>query len=542
MGGFVGRTDKLERLKQKIFKTNGRRIVSVLGLGGVGKSRLALELAYQIKSEHPQHSVFWIQAAEQLTFEKDILEIGKKLGIPGIEDDKADIKTLVKQRLSNQPEEKWFLVLDNADDEALWGKRSDSSPQGFSLVDHLPRTTNGSILITTRSRYVANSLAGKEVIELLALSRDEAAEMFTKRLETPHLAADRAILSTLLEKLTYLPLAIVQAASFMNMTQRPVQTYLELLDTSEVGVIKLLSKDFGDPSRYPNAINPVANTWLISFKRIRNYHPLAAAFLSSMACLHEKGIPRSLLPEAGSEIDEIDIIDAVAVLTGYSFVTRQTGSGITSVGELYDMHRLVQLAARNWLKMEGLLIGRTKVCITHMAQIFPTRDHKHKSIWTLYLPHAQRLCVDSYVEEISERYDLLEKMGLCLVVDGKYTEAVKMHTATVQFREDTLGASEKETLSAYNNLGEALNWKGNWSMAEEFLQQAVNGQLETLGPEDPSTLTSRANLASTYRNQGRWTQAEELEVQVMETRRRVLGAEYPFTLTSMANLASTYRN
>jgi hypothetical protein len=247
-------------------------------------------------------------------------------------------------------------------------------------------TTNGSILITTRSRHVANSLAGKDVIELLALSRDEAAEMFTKRLETPHLAAERDARSTLLEKLADLPLAIVQAASFINMTQWPVQTYLELLDTCEVGVIKLLSKYFGDPSRYPNSINPVANTWLISFERIRKYNPLAAAFLSSMACLHEKGIPRSLLPDASSEIDEVDIIDAVAVLTGYSFVTRQAGCGITNVGELYDLHRLVQLAARSWLKMEGLLLGRTKVCITHVAQLFPTRDHEHKSTWALYLP------------------------------------------------------------------------------------------------------------------------------------------------------------
>jgi ABC-type branched-subunit amino acid transport system ATPase component len=58
MSGFVGRTDQLQRLKQKVFETDSRRIMSVLGLGGVGKSRLALELIYQIKSEHPLHSIF----------------------------------------------------------------------------------------------------------------------------------------------------------------------------------------------------------------------------------------------------------------------------------------------------------------------------------------------------------------------------------------------------------------------------------------------------------------------------------------------------
>lgn len=188
-------------------------------LGGVGKSRLALELVDRIHSEHPQHSIFWIQAADQLTFEKDVLEIGKKLRIPGIEDEKADIKSLVKQRLSNSSAGRWVLILDNADDELLWGKRSDLRQQIFSLVDSLPRTTNGSILIITRTRGVASFLAGKEVIALKAMSPDEAAEMFKNRLETPDLASDRTSLSTLLERLAHLPLVIVQAASYINMTQ-----------------------------------------------------------------------------------------------------------------------------------------------------------------------------------------------------------------------------------------------------------------------------------------------------------------------------------
>jgi hypothetical protein len=139
-----------------------------------------------------------------------------------------------------------------------------------------------------------------------------------------------------MENLAYLPLAIVQAASFINMTNQLVQTYLKLLNKPEDEVIKLLSKDFGDPSRSPNAKNPVATTWLISFDHIRQHHSLAAKFLSSMACFHEKGIPQSLLSEADSEID---IIDAIAVLTEYSFVRRQTGSSeLTDFDELYELH------------------------------------------------------------------------------------------------------------------------------------------------------------------------------------------------------------
>ncbi|KIX06336.1 uncharacterized protein Z518_04312 [Rhinocladiella mackenziei CBS 650.93] len=457
LSGFVGRTKELERLKRQISDPSSWGIVSILGLGGVGKSRLALELAYQIRSKHPEYSIFWIEAVEQLTVEKSMLEIGKRLGIPGIEDEKADIKSLFKQRLSRSPLEKWLLILDNADDELLWGKPTGPMSSAVTLVEYLPKTTHGSIIVTTRTRQVASFLAGKEVIELREMSPPEGVEMFTKSLERPELAIDGPAISTLLEKLAYLPLAIIQAASFINMTQRPVQTYLKLLDQSEEDVIQLLSKDFGDPTRYSNAKNPVATTWLISFNHIRQYHQHAAEFLSVMACFHEKNIPRSLLPDANSEMQTID---AIAVLTGYSFVRRLAeNNNATDDEEYYDLHRLVRLAARNWLKMDGCLFDWTKVSISHVAELFPTRDHRHKKTWTVYLPHAQQLCDDSGVRDLHERYRLLEKMGLCFVVDGKYDEAVLAHTAVVKWRESSPETSEEQILTAYNNLGEAFNWK-----------------------------------------------------------------------------------
>ncbi|RMZ89583.1 hypothetical protein DV736_g3190, partial [Chaetothyriales sp. CBS 134916] len=528
----------MERLKQRILDRTSHGIVSILGLGGVGKSRLALELIHQLKPEYSRQSYFWVEATDQLSFERDILEIGKKLGIPGIEDSKADAKTLVKQWLCNVLEDRWLLVLDNADDEAIWGARSNPPDQTSTLAGFLPSSINGSIIITTRSRRVANCLAGKEVIQLPTMSREEARKILTNTLEKPETAADENLTSVLLEKLTYLPLAIIQAATYINMTQEPMKIYLELLNEPEEEIIKLLSDDFGDRSRYSSAHNAVATTWLVSFNQIRKYHPLAAKLLSFMACLHEKNIPRSLLPEISSKKDAID---AFATLQGYSFVIRQTrDEGETRYEVLYDMHRLVYLAARNWLRREGSLCDWTKSSLRRMAELFPTRDHRHKDIWTIYLPHAERLCEDAEVVDLPERYDVLEKMGLCFVVDGKYDAAVKVHTAVVQWRERGSGTSEERILEAYNNLGEALQWSGDLARSATYLQKAVRRQEEVLGAEHPSTLTSMANLASTFWNQGRWKEAEAQEVQVMETRSKVLGAEHPDTLTSMANLASIY--
>ena len=541
--GFVGRTDELKILKQKVSQPDSRRVVSVLGLGGVGKSRLALELAYQIQLEQPEHSIIWVQATDQLTFEKNMLEIGKKFKIPGIEDEKADVKELVKHHLSDSAVGEWLMILDNADDEDIWGRQSPSNDPESRLVDFLPRTASGSILITTRTRLVATYLAGKEVIELKAMSSGEASQMLTDGLERPEMTADHDITLKLLDTLACLPLAIAQPAAYMNMTQQPVRTYLQLLDEAETDVIELLSEDFGDPSRYPGAKNPVATTWLISFELIKKRHELAAKYLSTMACLHEKNIPLSLLPEASSKKKELD---AISVLKGYSFLTEQTrGSGSDNREILYDMHRLVHLATRNWLKNDGLLNGMVKDCLTRVARLFPAPLLEHRDMWRLYIPHCQRICEGSTVEDITERYYLLEKMGLCFVVDGHYKDAVRMHTAVVTWRERNTGTSDEgelQVLQAYNNLGTALTFQGDYPEAEKYLQQAFEMRRNLLGQHHPDTLISQANLALTYWHQGRCNEAEELEVQVMEMRKRVLGQEHPATLFSHANLAFTYAN
>ena len=214
----------------------------------------------------------------------------------------------------------------------------------------------------------------------------------------------------------------------------------------------------------------------------------------------------------------------------------------TSPDPLYDMHRLVHLSTRNWLKMNESLLNCTQTAIGRLCKLFPTRKHENKDKWTLYMPHAQYLCASTLSEDFNERYILLQKLGLCLVIDGKYKEAVRIHSSVVRWREKELGNMNESTLDAYDDLGEALRDLGHWIEAEKYQKKALDGQRAKLGVEHPSTLTSMANLASTYRNQGRWKEAEELEVQVMETRKRVLGQEHPSTLTSMANLASTYRN
>jgi tetratricopeptide (TPR) repeat protein len=316
-----------------------------------------------------------------------------------------------------------------------------------------------------------------------------------------------------------------------------IQVYLELLNDTEENVINLLSEDFGDKVGYKEAQNPVASTWLISFEQIRLHCPQAADYLSFMLSLNEKNIPQSLWPDAPSRKM---MTDATGTLTGYSFLRKQNEDH--AIGPLYDMHRLVRLATRNWLRNQNTLQNWTEITMKRVAELFPTEDHKNKEKWTLYMPHAQTLCAYDISGDLEERYFLLQKMGQCLLADGKYNEAVKIHYFVVLWMEKMLGCLHEDTLKSYDNLGEALSTQGHWREAERYHKQGYKGQKEKLGLDHPDTLTTMSNLASTYWNQGRWKEAEELEEQVMGLRKRVLGAEHPDALTSMANLAVTYRD
>ena len=113
----------------------------------------------------------------------------------------------------------------------------------------------------------------------------------------------------------------------------------------------LLSKDFEDRGRYKNVKNPIATTWLISFRQILNCDSLAADYLRIMSCLVEEDIPYSLLPPA----TKARKTEAIGTLTAYAFITQRKGQNS------YDIHRLVQLAVRNWLKEQGEFVNNERL-------------------------------------------------------------------------------------------------------------------------------------------------------------------------------------
>jgi hypothetical protein len=175
---FIGRYSELEELLAKLiaedFEDDCQR-VAIAGLGGVGKTQIALEAAFRIQKESPNHSVFWISAMSTASFEEGFHKIGQALQIPGINEDKADIKLLVKTFLSQESAGRWLLIIDNADDiEMLYSRADESNESSPTLVDYLPFSRKGSILFTTRNLEAAVKQAGVDVIIVKEMSEDES--------------------------------------------------------------------------------------------------------------------------------------------------------------------------------------------------------------------------------------------------------------------------------------------------------------------------------------------------------------------------------
>ena len=167
---FVGRDAHLEELMTKLHPLNYEddcQRVAIADLGGIGKTQIALEAAFRIQAKYPHQSVFWVPAIDTTSFERAYREIGQKLRIAGINDDKADVKSLVKVSLSLESTGSWLLIVDNADDlDMLYdrGNEDNGSADSLALADYLPFSRKGSILFTTRNHKVAVKHAEVNVI------------------------------------------------------------------------------------------------------------------------------------------------------------------------------------------------------------------------------------------------------------------------------------------------------------------------------------------------------------------------------------------
>ncbi|KAJ5851796.1 FabD/lysophospholipase-like protein [Penicillium soppii] len=526
---FTGRGELISDLTQKLEqKSDVTTKIAIMGLGGVGKTQLVLELAHRMQE---QCAVCWIPVNSLANLQLSYRKVAQNLRLPGCDEIGVDILELVQTYFSDETIGPWLLILDNADDIDLWTSPLTSEAGAKRLIDYMPRSRHGAIIWTTRDRKLATGVARENVVCVQQMDEFGASEMMQKYLIYPsRIEKDDCLLPGLLRKLTYLPLAIVQAAAYINVTGESLKNYEALLSNQDDEAVELLSEHFEDDGRYADMENAVAKTWLISFEQIRRRSSLAFEYLGFMACVDPKDIPSSLLPPSES-LSLKQQSDAIGILDSFSFITRHED------GLAFDIHRLVHLVTRGWLKRNGELSAYHKQAVVRLSKLLSDTRQTNRIYWRLYIAHAQH-AVGGDNECSRERVNLAQKCGDCLEFDGRYREAETMYQIVLEYREGVLGPEHPDTLTSVSNLGLVLNSQGKYEEAEAMHRRDLEGSEKILGPEHPHTLASVNNLGSVLDSQGKYEEAEAMHRRALQDREIVLGPEHPHTLASVNNLGS----
>ncbi|KAL2199927.1 P-loop containing nucleoside triphosphate hydrolase protein [Corynascus similis CBS 632.67] len=360
---FVGRYDILEKLKDQLGhrqpQSKWHLRAALYGLGGIGKTQIALAYAYWLREECPDVSVFWVHASNAARFHESYASMALECQVPGYDDPKTNVLALVKRWLERKERGRWLMVLDNADDARLF-----SGSAGFG--QHIPECAHGSILVTTGNKEVGSRLTRSgRLIDVKKMDDSESKELLEKKLEEDRI--DPSDLSTLSSRLEHLPLALVQAAAFMQEKSVPISRYLELLDNSDQDLVDLLSQDFETIGRDSETPRAVAETWILSFDQIQRQNTFAGELLSLMGLLDRHAIPLEFLSSYSKQQSEqqargeVQLTEALGVLKAFSFVVEEKNHGV-------DMHRLVQLVTRKWLVKKGRMrrfAGRALLAVSH---------------------------------------------------------------------------------------------------------------------------------------------------------------------------------
>jgi len=394
----------------------------------------------------------------------------------------TDIVQLVNSWLQSNECGYWLMIFDSADshsslikafaiDQDLSGV---STLANESLAHMQPRSPMGAILVTTRNKNLALDSTGTS-LEVPLMDDVEANKLVNAKLQ--HLHPNQSEVHSLVALLEYLPLALVQAAAYIQKTTITIQKYIQLYNRDEVTQIRLLERNFSDLERDQNAENAVLKTWILSFEQIKLEDPKAANLLSIMSFLDAESIPESLLQV---EIpDSLDLIDALALLKAFALVTSSGND------ETFDMHRMVQSSMQRWLET----CQESSFWTDRALEMLETAYHRlMNDTWydkkvAEYYPHTiAALAVKSRptLESRKSRATLWQMAGASLSSNFQKAKAHQAYLQAIRLCTDLFGDSDLGTLLVVNMAGRNLQYLADrddryMQEAKELLLRASNG-------------------------------------------------------------------
>ncbi|VTT60621.1 unnamed protein product [Fusarium fujikuroi] len=531
---FIGRERVIADLRRLLFTDPDGQRVALYGLGGVGKTQIAIELAHIVKKQDQadqvgrNYSVIWMPALSMASFEQACTKMISEFGIKRANDE--DPKETFRRFLNSEKAGKWFLIIDNADKiETLYG-----TTEALGGIDKfIPESENGCILYTTRSREVAISVAQDNVVKLSEMDDKDAKALLQGSLIEKDQMQDTALVDELLHKLAYLPLAITQASAYMKVNEVSVKEYLHLLQKTNQDKVELLSCGFRDSTHYDASQGAVATTWVVSFQQIHSLHKDAATILSFTACLEPKAIPRALLPPLDSEQK---MTRALGTLCGYSFLSKRED------GETFDMHSLVHLAIQLWSEEEGLETETRQMVFAHIAKVFPNNDWEKREVWRQYMPHTLRLLTSTDGANAKDRCILGDRVSRCLWIEGQTTQALQTLEAIVKMLMIILVKNDPRGLASQHGVTSAYNRNEQNKKAIELYERLVAAYTDMSAENQPDWLALQQMLALLYHSNGQINEAIALLEHMVAVWTDVSAGNRPDRLALQYKLALLYHS
>ncbi len=504
---LAGRDELLAKVGAQLTAGSdpGPRLVALCGLGGVGKTSLAVEYAHRHLAEV---EVAWQFAAEDATvLSAGFSELAAQLGVWGVADARDPVAS-VHAVLAGFAAP-WLLIFDNAQDLA-------------SVAAFLPPAGPGRLLVTSQ-----NPAWPGQMLEVPMLDQNVAADFLVNRTGDLERQAARG----LADELGGLPLALEQAAAYILATGGTLAGYLSLFRQRRA---EMLAR--GEPTGYDKTI---ASTWALAFDRL-HAAPGAVGLLRLVAFFAPEAIPLRLLlqlrPELvgrlGEEIapvlvplleDPLAASDAIAALRRYSLLTPASDGSVS-------VHRLVQAVTEEQMSPE--LAGAWRQAAAALIEDAIPDDTNLRETWPVcaaLLPHAQAVLT-------------IDSAGMARIVNylgssGSYAAARDLERRVLDARERVLGPEHPDTQAARYQLARWTGDAGDPAAARDLLTELVHVEERLLGPEHPDTLTVRGNLASSTGQAGDPAAARDLFTELLLVLERVLGQEHPQALTARLNLA-----
>ncbi len=527
---FVGRQDALMSVARTLGTGEAGVIAqSVVGLGGVGKSELALQYAHQRRGDY--RLVWWLLAETREDIEAGLAGLGRALAAPVAPAAAAgapapDAATWALAWLAAH--DRWLLVFDNAE-------------HPDDLQPYLGRLRTGHVLITSR-RATGWTATGTTVLRLPVLSEGAAVDLLNRTLDDPHAAPadERAARQELAAELGGLPLGLRQVAAYIAATPGMTAVeYLRRLRTAPQWALAATPTALPEPTA-PAGLGSanrsarsdeqvIAATWQVTMDRIAQDHPLAPRVMRLMACLAPDSLPVDVLyrlPGHSSAVtDQVQVEQALAALLVYSMIDQAPGRRHLSV------HRLVQAVTRAQLTQTEQDQDRATAAAL-LTQALPDNPRAITS-WPAVaelLPHALHLLPpDSAPMSVVLDY---------LHASGDFRAARDLGRARATALHHRHGPHHPATLASRQDLASWTGQAGDAMAARDLFTELLPIHEQDLGPRHPATLFARRSLAHWTGEAGDAVAARDLYAELLPIHEQIFGLHHPETLATRHEFAN----